>query len=231
MKYQEIYKGPNEIYSCSSIVESKGFTLLMRLCYNKTKKISIEEIKKYLEKHLEEINKQNFLGWTALMLSARNSNTDSSTEIVKLLLEKRADPNLRDHKGWSALMLSARYSNTESNIETVKLLLKYGADVNLYSIDGWTSLMLSVHCSNTESNIKTVKLLLKKGTIIDHQNKGSKNALQLAIKNIENGKSNIETVILLSNWKLLCENKKLKKELNIYQNNSTPHSEAPYIPN
>jgi hypothetical protein len=71
-----------------------------------------------------DINLQKNDGWTALMLAARYSNTDSNVETVKLLLDNGADINLQKNDGWTALMLAARYSN----IETVKLLLDNGAD-------------------------------------------------------------------------------------------------------
>ena len=68
-------------YKCSPFTNSSGFTPLMHKVMN-SRKVPLNIY------YIEDIDKQNTKGWTALMLACRNSNTDSTIETVKLLLEK-----------------------------------------------------------------------------------------------------------------------------------------------
>ena len=162
---EDIYAEPdiNKTYDCSDVTASKGFTKLMKwvlmtkkhpkllkeieILLKKYKLISDEvlnikniskEIKDFLIKNIKKdlmINKQNYVGWTALHLASRNSNTDSTESTVKLLLEYGADPNIQNNDGWTSLLTASRYSNTDSTESTVKLLLEYGADPNIVNDD------------------------------------------------------------------------------------------------
>ena len=67
---------------------------------------------------------QNDAGNTALIVSAGNSNKDSSIETVKLLLDNGTNVNLVNKTGYSALKATLIYND----IETAKLLLEHGAD-------------------------------------------------------------------------------------------------------
>nr|WBF70611.1 putative ankyrin repeat protein [Megavirus caiporensis] len=180
--YQSTYDY-NYNYPCNEYVTCKYFTKLMYLiiyekiiddCRNKI----IEEIKLCGN----NIDAKNELGWTALMLAARNSKNWSSFETVKLLLDAGADPNIYDKTiGNSILSMCVASSNKSSSLETVKLLLDRGVNINYKSIYGWTSLMLASRNSYKNSNIDTVKLLLQYGADIDTTNNYGRTALMCAI--------------------------------------------------
>ena len=190
---------PNIEYDCTPGCKSKGFTKLMKwVLLTRTHPELLQNIKKYVS--ARDINAKNAKGVTALMLTARNSNTWSTNETVKLLLEAGANINLQDKNGWTALMYAALNSNADSTNETVKLLLEAGANVNLRNNNGWTALMFATRYSNTTSTNETVKLLLDGGAQIDLQNSEGFTALMNATGFSCTDSTN-ETVKLLLNAK------------------------------
>jgi len=145
-------------------------------------------------------NLQEILGWTALLLAASVSKTDSSNEIVQLLLEHGANPNLQNKMGTSALSFAIKSLNKESTIETVKLLLEYKADPNLQNIYGKTildycfessiiELLLKLNIkiiSAADLNIlKNYNMLYERELIINEQNEKIK-LLENKIELLEN---------------------------------------------
>jgi ankyrin repeat protein len=192
------YEEPDEldIYPCSDISKSGGFTYLMKLVMNPLCAENID-IFEYILQFFDEdyINKQNHIGWTALMLASRNSKTDSSEKTVKMLLDAGADVNLQN-EDWTALMFASRYSNNDSSEKTVKMLLDAGADVNLQNKDGCTALMFASRYSNKYSSEKTVKMLLDAGVDVDLKNEDGWTALMLASR-YSNNDSSEKTVKML----------------------------------
>src|SRR5580692_2679880 len=155
-------------YWCTPLTKYKGFTKLMKLVSMGDK--YLDEIKKELLINPSTINIKNTGGWTALIISARNTNTKSSNIIIKLLLEHKANVNDKDIDGWTSLMLASRNSNTDSSNETVKLLLEHKANVNDKDIAGKTALMYAYENYRTTSSEQTVKLLLECDSNIDVSN-------------------------------------------------------------
>ena len=104
----------------------------------------IEKIEWLLERGADP-NKQNDIGYTALMLAARFSSSErgcSSEKTVEILLNKGADPNKQKKDGWTALMLAARNSSPErgeSSEKTVEILLEKGADPKIITNRGETA--------------------------------------------------------------------------------------------
>src|SRR5271166_5816256 len=171
---------PNKEYQCSIYSKSTGFTLLMKLVMQARKEGVMDYLKSYISTLTkEELDKKNTYGWTALMLTARNSNIYSNVDVLQMLLENGANPNLRDNYGDTALIWASSYSNTDSNIETVKILLENGANPNLQCNNGYTALMIASSYSNTDSNIETVKILLENGANPNLQNNNGFTALSL----------------------------------------------------
>ena len=220
LKKNDQNKYTNKMYEIINETNAIGWTPLMISCRNSSpqqtqKEInkkeednenckiigSSDEIVKILLRYGADVNLKDNEGWTALMLAALYSNTDSNVSTVKLLLDAGADVNLKNNEGWTALMLSARYSNTDSNDSTVKLLLDAGADVNLKDIYGWTALMLSVRCSNTDSNDSTVKLLLDAGADVNLKENEGWTTLMLTAQ-FSDTYSNENTIKLLLDTKL-----------------------------
>ena len=151
----------NKYYQCSEFVKSKKFTHLQK-CIINTRKYNIlnKYIKIYLKYNIEELNKINDEGWTALMLAVRNSNTLSTEKTVKILLKYSPDINIRTKDNITALILAVINSNQSSTLKTVHMLLKNGANINI-KYKNMSSLFLSCINSNCSSNEETVKLLLK----------------------------------------------------------------------
>lgn len=149
----------NYLYSCSKLTQSSGFTLLMHLVSLKNKYLDIV-IKKYLKEYPQEIDKVNERGWTALMIAARNCNTNKSLNILNLLLKLDANINLQEKCGWTVLHYVVNNFGEgydEICLKILKLLLEFGADVNLTELYGRTALMMFLDWSN----IAPVKLLLE----------------------------------------------------------------------
>ncbi|BCS83579.1 putative ankyrin repeat protein [Cotonvirus japonicus] len=151
-------------YNITPKTSSGGFTKLMYLIINeKNYENGHQKIIKHLAKlKTKDINKKNFLSWTALIIAAFNSNTWSSTKTVKLLLDNGAILHTTTKYGFTALTFAADHSGNTSNIDTVKLLLEYGADIN-HSSNGFTPLFFAACNVDTTSTPETVKFLLEQG--------------------------------------------------------------------
>ena len=177
------FDDPKTSYECSQYTRSTKFTHLHK-CVMKTSKYPFlnQYIDIYLSLNPQVIDEQNKEGWTALMLSARNSKTDSSEETVKIILEHGAKVNIQEKNGSTALMMAVISSRTNSSEETVKLLLEHGAKVNIQEKNGCTALMRAVISSRTDSSEETVKLLLEHGAKVNIQEKNGCTALMMAAR-------------------------------------------------
>ena len=204
---------PKREYICSPNTISIKFTHLHK-CVMKTGKYPFlnQYIDIYLSLNPQVIDEQNEEGWTALMLSARNSRTDSSEETVKLLLEYGANVDIQEKDGWTALIMAARYSRTDSSEKTVKIILEYGANVDIQDEYGRTALIMAACFSRKGSSEKTVKLLLKHGANVDIQEKDGCTALMMAVR-FSRTNSTEETVKML-----------LKHGANIHLTNGDNHN-------
>jgi ankyrin repeat protein len=175
---------------------SKNLNKLQILILSSNEEYTKNFLKNNIHHFRDEINHQNEMEWTALMMACANSDTYSNNDIIELLLKNGADPNLKNNFNWTALMLACDNSNNNSNNKTVKLLLKYGADPNLKDNDGWTALMISCSETNTHSNNETVKLLLKYGAELNLFDKAKNTALMIACMHLDRG-SDPETIKFL----------------------------------
>lgn len=98
---------------------------------------------------IEDPDKKDKNGRTALMLAAKNGETEK----INLLIKSGADVNLSDKDGWTALMNAARYQN---NPETVKLLLEAGADPLQKNNYGSSALMLAAAYSENPEILRHI---------------------------------------------------------------------------
>ncbi len=85
---------------------------------------------------IEDPDKKDKNGRTALMRAAKNGNAEEIGRLIK----SGANMNLCDDDGWTALMNAARYQNDP---ETVKILLEAGADPDQKNKYGSTALHLA----------------------------------------------------------------------------------------
>ncbi len=89
------------IYPCSPYTKSSGFSQLMYyVMQTRDYPVILLEIKKLIESDPLILNKINTKGWTALMLSCRNSGTCSTEDTVQLLIDAKADLNIKHNNGW-----------------------------------------------------------------------------------------------------------------------------------
>ena len=105
---------------------------------------------------VNEINKKDIVGDTALACASRNGNI----EITELLLEiETINVNLQDCDGNTALIIASRIGN----IEIVNLLLTNETiNVNFQNKIGYTALTYT----SKKGNIEMIKLLLAKGATV-----------------------------------------------------------------
>ncbi len=192
----EFQVDPDTEYNCSPLTKSKGFTPLMRMVQRADRTDILEIITAYIKKYPHDLDHQNEMGWTALMIACRNSRTKSSDAIVNLLLKTDAKVDLQGKDGSTALMMACLNSCTTSSNAIVELLIKAGANVNLQNNQGWTALMLACLNSCTTSSNATVKLLLKAGANVDLQETDGWTALMMACRYSGTDSTN-ETVELL----------------------------------
>ena len=139
------------------------------------------EAVRFLIEQGADLNIQNALGYTALIVAAEKGHTD----IVKLLIENGADLDMQNITfGHTALTVAAE----EGHIEIVKLLIDNYYNINIKNYDNDTALLLALH----ENNMEIVKYLLEKGADPNIQNRFRITALMEAVN-----RENIELVKLL----------------------------------
>ncbi len=154
---------PNKLYRMNNqpVNANKGWTKLMKwTMLTKKHPILEKKIKNYLKKHPEEINKQNDIGWTALMMACYASNICSTENTVKILIDAGANLDLQKKNGWTALMLASSNSKIDSTEKTVEMLIKNGANLYLKDINGSTAFDNACKNIGTFSSKNTAKLLL-----------------------------------------------------------------------
>jgi ankyrin repeat protein len=112
-----------------------------------------------LAKHPQtQVNVQNQVGETPLMLAAINNQLD----LAKVLIERGADVN---RPGWSPL----HYAATRGHRDMMRLLLDHDAYIDSESANGTTPLMMAAYSAPPLA----VKLLLEEGadpTLVNHDN-------------------------------------------------------------
>lgn len=174
-------------------LKSKKLNLLQKLILISNRYVIFEYLSNFIYLYKDQINYQNEIGWTSLMIASSNQNKHSNY-LVNLLLKYKANPNIQDINGCSALMMACICSNTYIDIKTIKLILKK-SDPNIQDCNGWTSLMIVCSNSNIYS-IDLVKLLLKNGSDPNIQDNNGCNSLMISCM-YSNTLSNNETVRLL----------------------------------
>ena len=125
-----------------------------------------------------DVNKQDWLGWTALMATAVYGG-EHAEEIMRGLVDAGADVNkqldkqLDDER--TALMIAAEYGG-EHAAGMMRLLVDAGADVNKQDKKGWTALMITI-MYGFEHAVEMMRLLVDAGGDTNMQNKFGETAL------------------------------------------------------
>lgn len=113
-----------------------------------------------------QVNTQNQLGETPLMLAAINNQLD----LAKILIQRGADVN---KPGWTPL----HYAATRGHREMMRLLLENEAYIDSPSANGTTPLMMAAYYASPLA----VKLLLEEGADPVLVNSGNASALDMAL--------------------------------------------------
>lgn len=148
----------NIAYHCGNGIRAKNFTPLMYLVMNYKKIECDDKLHKFVLNHKADINKQNELGYTALMLCCSDNEKSG---IVKLLLYAGADPNVKNNTGNTALIYACYYNNYTNMTDITKLLIDAGSDGNLKNEYG-NNCLYYCHTHSTRC-IDTIKLLVDFG--------------------------------------------------------------------
>jgi len=104
-----------------------------------------------LKNQLDDVNKVNVSGWTALMYAANYGHYN----IIRLLLRHNASVDQRDWQGRTALMLAATNGHTRS----IDVLVNHGkADKSLRDLSGINAYQYAKNCGH--GNNKLIKSIL-----------------------------------------------------------------------
>lgn len=167
-------------YHCYRNTYAKHFTPLMFFAsvpgYLKHKNL-LDELSKYISENKAELDKQNSLGLTALMLACLHVRDINSTVIIEQLIDAGANLEIKDNSGWTALTYSVGFSKVFSSASVVELLLNKGANINTQSDVGYTPVMIAVIYSNNWHDLsthKTVKILIDNNADLSLQSTTSK---------------------------------------------------------
>jgi len=169
MDYHDLYQGPDKCYYCSSFQYCTGFTLLMRLCCNEVRQIPFQEIESYLKNHPDEINRQNQLGWTVLMLIFGNYVRTQykykyKYKLVELLMQYGANTHLLNNYNEDALFLAVTNYYDRPDLEIIQLLLDHGVN-NKYGSQKDITILKIAQSDHHKWNLyrrPIIKLLRKK---------------------------------------------------------------------
>lgn len=156
---------PQNQYFCSPLTKCKGFTkLMMIVTMIKQHPELIDEIKN----HEKDVDRQNELGWTALMILCRNLDTWGSQDALDEILKLKPNLNLQNTKGITALKIACSYINQGTTVLTIKKLLENGADPNIEDNDGNLPLHVCFYNTDEESNKQIVELLVTHNSKINY---------------------------------------------------------------
>ena len=145
--------------------------LYLELMMISTSGYRLDIVQYLLEEEVIDVNAQNEIGVTALMVASMYN----ATGIAGYLLEMGADPNIPDQDGNTALMPAVTGPN---KIEIVNALLEAGADPNIPNEDGNTALMPAVTGPN---KIEIVNALLEAGADPNIPDQDGNTALMSAV--------------------------------------------------
>jgi hypothetical protein len=127
---------PNTVYKCSPWIKASGWTPLMALVMSGRDPEQPDRLARQVElevflatpESVEAAAQTNSRGWTALMLAARNSRTDSTERVVELLLAHASSSKvglLQNTDEFTALELAACNSGGDSTERAVQMLLDH----------------------------------------------------------------------------------------------------------
>ncbi len=220
-------------YSCGTRSVLNGFTHLHK-CVMETFEHSFlnEYIDEYLLLFQNQIDIQNGVGWSALMLALSSLNTFSTKQTVKILLSYNANINIQDNIGRTALTYAKgmfktlldygadvnimdrykrnvfHYASINNKTKRIKKLLEYDIDINIEDQSGWNALMLTIYNSGPIIPKNTVDLLLKHGAkLYSADEKCKDNSITLSMHN----KKLID--IILTTRKKYIENIPINKDI------------------
>lgn len=118
-----------------------------------------------------DINKQNALGFTPLLIATLENNFDQ----LKYLISKGADLNIKNNQGEDALILATK----NNQVKTFEYLIEQGADINTVSDKNQRH---AIHIAARGGFLNIIESLLNKGVDIDKATANGESPLMLAIQ-------------------------------------------------
>jgi len=149
---------------------------------NASKVKKVKELLKEDKNLVAHLNKQDYLGRTALMWACyvNYSNQKKKMKVVEKrdviateLINLGTNLEIVDKDGWSALM----WASWSGLPKVVALLLEKGAKVNVIETAGWDALQIAAF----KGEYEIVKMLLDKGAV-QRSNKKGESTKDLALK-------------------------------------------------
>lgn len=134
---------PDKTYLCGTPgINSRGFTQLMYLVIKLNNIKDDGKFEKFIEQNRDQLDKQNELGYTALILACATNFNDNKKNIINTLIKAGCNLNIQNKGGQSALDITAlRNIGTSHPISILKLLIESGIDVNLRDCNEKTTFM------------------------------------------------------------------------------------------
>lgn len=162
---------PNKEYPSPIFIRSKGFTPLMYIIsvINPT---NCDKFAEFVNTNKDQLNIQNNLGCTALMLACSNDELINQEQIIEILINAGSDLNLQDINGSTALIFASHKMN--QNI-TSRLLNTKDINLNIKNQYNDTAIMYLVNniiIGDTEK-LNIIQLFLNKGADINIREKDS----------------------------------------------------------
>lgn len=181
----------SDIIRCNKNYTSTASSPLMYLVVNSKKLNCDDKIYEYMLNNKEELNKQNDIGYSPLMLACGNIDIlDNNYNIIKLLICAKCDVNLVDEDGNNALLLICKYSkehdteNTENIMNIVKLLIYTNINLNVQNNKGYNALtyILKRHHEYKYNVDNIIKILLDTNINLELKDNNNESSLEIICK-------------------------------------------------
>ena len=118
-----------------------------------------------------DVNKQDYIGMTALMYTAMYLSERDGLPIMKMLIESGAEVDKQDEIGHTALMYQAHHLCSE---RLIHLLIDAGADPNKQNVEGATALLWYLRSWwHRNPTVNIISLLVTKENVNKQDHNGS----------------------------------------------------------
>lgn len=154
-------------FGINYVVPTEGLSVLQLIIQENRDDLFIKHISQ-----IKNIDHQNNIGATALVMAASSSDLEYTRELLK----RGANPNIKFNKREFSILMDAAM---EGNLELITMLLEHGANINTTDNTGKSAL----HYSCIEGHLKVTELLISKGAQKNLKDLNNLSCLDYLIKN------------------------------------------------